>query len=67
MLLPYYAATLAKPCIFMKNIIWKNMQGHEFNKAVIRNCIGKIAGQMLAYIKEVVMLSIVERTEVAAD
>lgn len=40
---------------------------HEFNEAVIRNCIGEIAGQVLTYIKEVVVLEIGERAEVITD
>lgn len=41
--------------------------GHEFNEAVIRDGIRKITGQMLTYVKEVVMLEIGERTEVVTD
>lgn len=41
----------------------KEHAGHEFNKADIRNGIRKIVGQMLAYIKEVVILEIGKRAE----
>ncbi len=41
--------------------------GHEFDKAVVRNGIRKTTGQVLTYIKEVVMLEIGERAEVVTD
>lgn len=41
--------------------------GHEFNKAVVRNGIGKIVGQVLTYIKEVIVLEIGKRAEVITD
>lgn len=41
--------------------------GHEFNKAVIRNGIWETAGEIPAYIKEVVVFEISERAEVITD
>lgn len=41
--------------------------GHEFDKAMIRNGIRETTGQVPAYIKEVIMLKIGERTEVVTD
>ena len=61
------AAALAKAMEFHEEHHVEEHAGHEFNEAVIRNGIGETAGQVLTYIKEVVVLEIGEQTEVVTD
>lgn len=61
------AVALAKAAELHKEHHVEEHAGHEFNEAVIRNGIRKIIGQMLTYIKEVVVFEIGERTEMVTD
>lgn len=61
------AAALAKALKLHEEHHGEEHAGHEFNEAVIRNGIREIAGQVLTYIKEVVVLEIGERAEVITD
>lgn len=61
------AAALAKALNLHEEHHVEEHAWHEFNEAVIRNGIWKIIGQMLTYIKEVVMFEIGERTEVVTN
>ncbi len=60
------AATLAEALKFHEEHHVEEHTGHELNETVVRDGIGKIAGEMSLYVKQVVMLEIGERAEVIA-
>jgi hypothetical protein len=60
------ATTLAEALKFHEEHHVEEHARHELNETVVRDGIGKIAGEMSLYIKQVVMLEIGERAKVIA-